>query len=794
MAVAQQLQHRSIRDTALAYNSYGSPTKAQPCYLGGSNVLTSQREYAELRPGYDAFEPTPTAFTDTLTRLYLWHRWDDTFYGMLSTYVSGAQHVYKLRQGADSSYVDLSITNLTTVGTAYPVDFVSSNNTLFMSAGDSSISHKWDATTVSRWGISVGAISTAPQNTAGAGGNDGSSGAAWTNPSNVTSAVNYATVSIAAYTYSQWLDATSFGFSLGASDSIVGIQVDFTAQGGGPVDGLYVQLLKGGVRTGTAKVFVIGVTSGDPSWTAGGASDLWGETWTYNDANATNFGVAFEAWNHTGTYTLAVRDVKITIYKLGGPTVTVSGTSGSMSASYGYQYVYCYGNSNTGHISSPTPASASTGAFTSKASVGVDVVASTDPQVNQIRVFRTTDGGGGIYFELPNSPFANTTATITDSAADADLSIVVAPIAGFNDPPPLGLQGMVWFQNRIWGFLNASSFVYFSGWEEINIGVEEECWPSGTTGNSIAADDVVKALASTSDYLFIFTPVSIHKIEGDSLDTFRRSYLVKNMGCRSRTNVATLGRSVAFINVDNTVWTTDGTSLTEIGQPIRNDIASLDQTKSSLVFYNYGVNHWLMLTDGANSRQYVYDLDTEQWMPPWNLAMTPQSAAASGTVTTSGESTLGVQKVLLATATKVLNLDPAVYTDNGTNYAASATTNLFDLVPGTIELATGSYGIGAPAGHIGELEYLSVETNAVQPDSIRVLIDDDPYQGVFSKAEWANPRKVAPHRSQGEYLFENWWYFRMNTGRRAALNFTWNATGKHFKLYSYDLAFKPMEQ
>src|SRR5512146_1018149 len=796
MALPGQLHHRSIRNPAIPYNSYASPTSADPAWVAGSNILTSQRKYAELRPGYDAFEATPTTFTDTLTRLFLWHKWDDTFYAMLSTFASSAQHVYYYQQGDSSSFTDLSISNNSSVSAAYPVDFVTSDNTLFMSSGDSAISHKWDGTTVSKWGIAI-SEGTATNNTAGSGANAGGTGGTWTNPSNVTSTVNFATATANVHSSSQYVNCETFGFALSTGASIGGIQVSLEAESTYAVDYLTVVMLKAGSQIGSSKLITMGVLASPTTFTLGSSSDLWDTTWLANDINQTTFGVAIQASSASPgspSATISVRNVEITVYTTGGPAPTVSASAGTMSASYGYQYVYCYGNSNTGHISSPTPPGNNTGAFSLKASVAVPVVASTDAQVNQIRVFRTTDGGGGIYFELPNSPFANSTTSITDTATDAELSSVVAPIPNFNDPPPSRLQGMVWFQNRIWGFLASSSFVYFSGWEEINIGVEEECFPSGTLGNSAAVDDCVRALASTSDYLFIFTPVSISKIEGDSLDTFKKSFLVKNMGCRSRTNVAVMGRSVAWLNVDSTIWTTDGTSLTEIGQPIRNDIGTIDQTQTTLVFYNYGVNHWLILNDGANSKQYVFDLDTEQWMPPWNLAVTVQAASVSGTVSTSGETTLGVQQELIATAAKVLKRNTSVFTDNGTKYSAFGKTNLFDLVPGGFEIYTGGYGIGAPAGRIGELEFISVETNTIAPDDVRVLTDDDPYLGVFSSAPTGPQAPTAPLRTQGANLIEKWWYFRYPTGRRAAVDFEYSATGNHFKLYGFDLAFMPLQQ
>ena len=92
----------------------------------------------------------------------------------------------------------------------------------------------------------------------------------------------------------------------------------------------------------------------------------------------------------------------------GQPVATVSAVAGTMSATVGYRYVYAYGNSASGHVSSASNPSISTGPFTDKESVGLSILGSADSQVDEIHIFRTTDGGGGIYFELPNSPISNT--------------------------------------------------------------------------------------------------------------------------------------------------------------------------------------------------------------------------------------------------------------------------------------------------------------------------------------------------------------------------------------------------
>ena len=76
---------------------------------------------------------------------------------------------------------------------------------------------------------------------------------------------------------------------------------------------------------------------------------------------------------------------------------TVAGT-GPLTASFGYRFGYDYANSSTGHHSTPVNNPNSTGTF-SKGYIYVVGDYSADTQVDQIHVYRTTDGGDGTYFE-----------------------------------------------------------------------------------------------------------------------------------------------------------------------------------------------------------------------------------------------------------------------------------------------------------------------------------------------------------------------------------------------------------
>src|SRR4029077_1902125 len=206
-----------------------------------------------------------------------------------------------------------------------PFDFTFSNNTLYFSNGN--VAKAWDPVNgVRNWGIAIGSVNTSVgPNTAGNGANSGSA-TPWTNPNNVTSAVSFATTTLTlAPPHSDGLDATQFGFAIPAGTTITGIQVTFDAFDS-TANNINVQLLKAGVATGNIKLIAMPTSVG--TLNAGGSSDLWGGSWTANDTNQTNFGVEFTAFGTGGGgSTTNVRNVKITVFGLGGPAVAlVAGT------------------------------------------------------------------------------------------------------------------------------------------------------------------------------------------------------------------------------------------------------------------------------------------------------------------------------------------------------------------------------------------------------------------------------------------------------------------------------------
>lgn len=456
------LAHRVFRDPAFPYITNNSPVSTETFFDSGSvDILTSIAGIAQRRPGFaDYVETTPTFFVN-LKRIYTWDRFDGNFYIMFcDLLVSGVANVYKLQVGVDASavliYTDPNPTNT-------PYDFVSSNNTLYFSNGF--YVKKWSPDFVSvgnpsgvrDWGLEAYSASSTLTAYTGTGANvSPGSGNAWANPTNIQGAPDLA-YSTGFLNWSgsnrintQYLQASNFGFAVPSVNSIQGIQVDITGHWtqttgtGKPF--LTAQLMTNGVAVGNIQSNTFGSTT-DFTLTFGGPSDTWGTTLSSFLVNAANFQVQIQGIGHTAfgsqptfvnsSGTISIDSCLVTVSDSGSPIVTFTGTG--LTATTGYQYVICYGDSITGMVGSPCPPSNLV--KPSNQSMSIPVQAIADPDINQIRIFRTTDSatgiGGQAYFEIPNSPVANANASITDSATDIQLNpYSIAPTPTFNDPPP----------------------------------------------------------------------------------------------------------------------------------------------------------------------------------------------------------------------------------------------------------------------------------------------------------------------------------------------------------------------
>ncbi len=458
-----------------------------------------------------------------------------------------------------------------------------------------------------------------------------------------------------------------------------------------------------------------------------------------------------------------------TSWGVAGPTTLASAADaggGNVPALIGHRYIFAYGNSSTGYISDVSSPSAAI--TTPSRAWTVTGAKSVDPQIDFVHVYRTEDGGN-VYLELPTSPVTNGGGgswTITDNYADASLlQSSPAPFPGVN-APPVAMFGFRFYAGRIWGFKNDK--VYFSTYEENTTSVPVECFGQALT-NSFSFGAEVTGLGLTTDFLIVFTTRGIFRIGGDSLNTFTRSPLARNMGLRNRRCIAEYDGRCAWLDISNTIQSTDGYSVAtdDLSLPIRPDIASIVHSTASLTFYASGTNRWIVLSDGTGGKVYVYDMNLNQWNTPWPITNCGFVGA--------GQTAAGVFQLFMGISNRACNLVTTSFVDIGVAYTAGLYTHLFPINPDN------------PTG-TGVMQYVGAETNSVTLSDVKYLTDEDPASGTYISVidNVQNPDS----RTNGSALVEKWYWSNTPAAARVSAFLSWAAASTKFILYTLDMAFR----
>lgn len=460
---------------------------------------------------------------------------------------------------------------------------------------------------------------------------------------------------------SDYLQGTQFGFAIPSTTTISGILVEVKGlQSQISLTNVSVQMLKAGALIGTAKVNELPASNAFLSF--GGTGDLWGTTWTANDINQTTFGVSIQGQNASGANcSFSVDYVRITIYGVGGPSVSLVG--GSLTAQNGYQYQFCYGNSNSGHVSSPTPPSSTV--IPSSQNVQISLTASTDPQVNQIRLFRTTDGGGQPFFELPNSPFPNTTAVVTDSAPDNTLQITnICPLPHFNDPPPAGLVDPVWFSGRLWG--HVGNLLYFASGPDITMGNGQEAWYPVYVFS--LPTTIIRKFPLPNGMLVVTTD-DIYVVRGIDTISFTVNEFMRDIGMRNWNAADSDGSNIYIYTTDRQMLLINGNGVQSISSAVSDVIANVDPSAAYVSIYRYTAKNTMLFLGDGTTNIYPYNLQQQAWCP----IQTPAGGVqAIGTI----ETQVGVWNFLRGknvSSQTVAQRSLTTFSDEGSTYTCSAT-------------------------------------------------------------------------------------------------------------------------
>lgn len=137
-----------------------------------------------------------------------------------------------------------------------------------------------------------------PNNPSSASSYNGIGASAWNNPGNVyTLDGSYADYD-SDVGDSEGLDVTGFGFSIPAGATINGIQFDISKKrgiSGASIKDVLIKALQAGSAVGTSQADTS--TNWPVNFTYvsyGGASSLWGASWTNSDVNASGFGIRIQ--------------------------------------------------------------------------------------------------------------------------------------------------------------------------------------------------------------------------------------------------------------------------------------------------------------------------------------------------------------------------------------------------------------------------------------------------------------------------------------------------------------------
>lgn len=164
------------------------------------------------------------------------------------------------------------------------------------------------------------ALTQGPKNPTSSANCVNSGGSDWSSPGNAFSDNNSGATASVNGTTTNHLNCTNFGFSIPSTATIQGFVVavkrsSSSVAEGGSKDAV-VRLIKGGVTGATDRSTNTAYATSYEKENHGGGTDLWGETWTPTDVNASNFGVAFAATKPTtgSPQTVDVDVIEVTVY------------------------------------------------------------------------------------------------------------------------------------------------------------------------------------------------------------------------------------------------------------------------------------------------------------------------------------------------------------------------------------------------------------------------------------------------------------------------------------------------
>jgi len=436
---------------------------------------------------------------------------------------------------AGKDFASLAISTATNQGSS-KMSFGAGPNRIYMDlagAGyftDASVS---DLTTVDwpppQTNTSGGAKVTGPTSV-GTGIGTGTQTQTWTTPNNITSTstASAAQVFVNYLQPSQYLRATmgTNSFAINAS-AVQGLVVTAQIQGQtmGGTSTAVVTMLKNNVPVGTSKTVVFYSNFGYLAISLGGATDLWGATWTQADINSGNFGFQVQVSTNkfTNTDSIFIYKGQITVYQSDATLGFGAGTgaAGTLTGTYTWKVAFTAMNGEEGQASN-----ASTSVVLSAQQGTLTAIPSGDARTTGRNIYRK--GGTLSSYYLVGSIGDNISTSYADNMTDLEAltqgTILAGDTVGDEPNSRLGSQQVkfpTYHYDRIF-WANGNTLIWSKPLNGFAYPADFET-PVGD-GKSITG------IFSMGGQLFILKPDSIWQFTGTDENSFQLSKTLSPVG------------------------------------------------------------------------------------------------------------------------------------------------------------------------------------------------------------------------------------------------------------------------
>lgn len=343
-------------------------------------------------------------------------------------------------------------------------------------------------------------------------------------------------------------------------------------------------------------------------------------------SDVSNYGNAYSgstdpwSWDQYVDMAYNCRNADGTIYRCDGSAIGSAGISapgtaatiaqgaaGSLGAG-DYIGLYTFRNSVTGAESNPCPVSNTLTLGASKKIDWTGITISTNPQVNQRRLYRTLRSQDGEYYYVGDID-NNVGTTFTDNVLQADMG---SQASFDNGAPPVVCNIVVVWNERLW--TTDGQNVYFS-----ELGLPESF--SEYSVIPVNPDDghEIRMLLSFGSIILIGKTNSMYYVVGTDESDFDLKRLSDRHGCVSGMSAKTAEGFAWWFGGDN-FYMTDGNRVEAIGDTnIRDTIDSIDPLYYDKVTGAVDETHsWYIAGVPANgaaviNKLLVYNYRSQKW-------------------------------------------------------------------------------------------------------------------------------------------------------------------------------------